>query len=432
MAAQNVLRFSKGERRLAHFGAHTGVLSVHNLDEGGPRKPLYVKTEAVSAIDFDPSGHKLAVAMTECEEGRELLIYTIGAGFKTLVDVPVAVKYEQVSVSVDLVKYSPDGTMLIVYGTMKTVVDDMENVQGILLVLDTTKYEIIESIRVKTQLNALAWTVRGDCVLGASESGRLEIYKVSAGLTKIQSVFLSTSSLSSVEYSPDDDVILAGTRDGNVLLVDAKTLTCVKTLLGDINSPVSRVSIGKLAGVKVAVVTYAQGSTQPAFFVMLETCMNGNPVLAAVSSHTSKTQQDFTKVFEDYSQDKDLSELGTVIGEFNSKLVDSATARQNTLNLKGDGVHFQPNATKDLGMVSFINLDGKVTILSVLEILSNYWKVELGLVKPEHKVEKEDSPSEDTPKPRQSRFKSRYNRSEKKEREREYEYAPRPKRQHRR
>lgn len=386
MSLKNILCFSTTSSHLAHFGSHNGVLSVHNLAPGSPTAPVYVKTTGVLSIDFLPGGSKLATATTHVTDGSGFILYSFPSDSNILSQEPYRLKLNDELVYPQLIKYSGDGSMVAVFARVKaSPVDKVEiptkpgqvSWKNILLILDTTNYEITHKIDITSPINAIEWNKRGDCVLTGTNNGRLNIYQVakdSDDISMIDSIFLSTSSLSCLKYSDDDDFLIAGTRDGNVLVLDAKTLTCIKTLLGDINTPVACVSIGKLAGVKIAAITYTQGSNLPAYFVLLDKCDKENPIIETLKTQVTKKYKFFERAMNEHLKDTSLIDVGTIIGEFSAKLVDSAPSLKNTLNIIGDGVQFQPNEGKDLGMISFINVEGKVAIRSLVDVFGDYWR----------------------------------------------------------
>lgn len=361
MASKNLLQFSPRGSHLAHFAPRTGRISVYDLSQQSSQAPCFTEAKEIHSIDFHPLRQQIVAALPS-----SLIVYGFLQDSKMLSKETYEVKSGDKVISPLLVKYSPDGDSLVVYGTL-------EEEKVLCLLAANEDYKLVSLFKVDASLTVIQWNLRGDIVLTASHTGVLNIYKVSHNtIQPVKSISLSTSSLSCMLY--DDENIVVGTRDGNVLVIDTKTLTCIRTLLSDINSPISSVSMKVIKGCKVLAVTYAQGSKVPTKFILMED-QDSKPILESLKTDSTRNNEAFESAMSDYILQNETVGPNTIVGEFSLKLLDYDASNTNE---QGDGVRFQPKETKSkLGTIFFVTTEGKVALRNLSDILREYWSLRL-------------------------------------------------------
>ncbi|KAG7925440.1 hypothetical protein KL925_004455 [Ogataea polymorpha] len=133
-----------------------------------------------------------------------------------------------------LAKYSPDGRYL-------AIADNDAN----LTLLDSSTLQLSTAISIKmsSQIGDLDWDADSETLICGLTNGSLQLYRVQNNnglhaIELIQSLHLSDSPIVSIKYMADRNQILTAGLDGQLLVVDAQLLICIKSLYNLDDAPV--------------------------------------------------------------------------------------------------------------------------------------------------------------------------------------------------
>lgn len=154
-------------------------------------------------------------------------------------------------------KYSRCGKYLALHTrSYFTSINNIEKTNYQIFIFNVEQnYSFLTYFKLSNGIEDFDWNLKSDILLGAGTDGHLYIFNfnyINNELNLIKSLNLSSSSLSSIVYNePNDDTdnitklgILIGTRDGNALFINPKTMSCTNSLLNKIDYPILKISLG--------------------------------------------------------------------------------------------------------------------------------------------------------------------------------------------
>jgi WD40 repeat protein len=211
-------------------GQTNGQVLIFEVPSGKLRRTLEMaKNHSVHALEFSPDGKTLAAGLTHRGEyGKKESIYDTPS-IITLWDAAtgkVRVEYKELKGIIRSVAFSPDGKLLAIGGELgkkvtKTILGDVLGKKVAETILwDVTKGERRATLTSRGPVLALAFSHDGKLLAtggGNQKEAELKLWDVKTR-REIRSLKGHKDLLTSVAFSPDDSMLVTGSRDGTVRL----------------------------------------------------------------------------------------------------------------------------------------------------------------------------------------------------------------------